>query len=153
MSMEFCYIDYLEKGKTDNCEYFMGWLDKLREEIKKKCLQMQKKKFSFTKTMHVPDVCKKRDEIDLVTLRITLPQSVYFRSDFLNVCRLQRNAPEKEIWLKCKIQGRLDWMYLSWLNELNESISQIEWVALRTALPPPYYSDLIIQWLLAVCRP
>ena len=40
------FIDYLDKGKTFNSEYYMALLDRLGEEIKKKCAQMQKKKSS-----------------------------------------------------------------------------------------------------------
>ena len=38
------FIDYLEKGKTINCDYYMALLDRLGAEIKKKRLHMQKEK-------------------------------------------------------------------------------------------------------------
>lgn len=41
------FIDYLEKGKTINSEYYMALLDRLSEEIKKKRPQTQKKKVLF----------------------------------------------------------------------------------------------------------
>ena len=41
------FIDYLEKGKTINCDYYMALLDRLSAEIKKKRPYMQKKKVMF----------------------------------------------------------------------------------------------------------
>lgn len=41
------FIDYLEKGKTINSEYYMALLDRLSEEIKNKRPHMQKKKVLF----------------------------------------------------------------------------------------------------------
>ena len=46
------FIDYLEKGKTINSDYYCALLDRLKKEITKKRPHMQRKKFSFTKTMH-----------------------------------------------------------------------------------------------------
>ncbi|KAF8789505.1 Histone-lysine N-methyltransferase SETMAR like protein [Argiope bruennichi] len=42
------FIDYLEKGKTINSEYYMALLDRLSAEIKKERPHMQKKKVFFT---------------------------------------------------------------------------------------------------------
>ena len=36
------FIDYLEKGKTINSDYYMALLDRLSSEIKKKWSHMQK---------------------------------------------------------------------------------------------------------------
>ena len=41
------FIDYLEKGKTINSDYYMTLLDRLSTEIKKKRPHMQKKKVLF----------------------------------------------------------------------------------------------------------
>ena len=41
------FIDYLEKGKTINSEYYMALLDQLSAEIMKKRPHMQKKKVLF----------------------------------------------------------------------------------------------------------
>ena len=46
------FIDYLEKGKTINSDYYMALLDRLSAGIKKKRSPMQKKKCCSTKTMH-----------------------------------------------------------------------------------------------------
>ena len=46
------FIDYLEKGKTINSDYYTALLDRLKAEIVKKRRQIVKKKFCFTKTMH-----------------------------------------------------------------------------------------------------
>ena len=45
-------IDYLEKGKTINSDYYMALLDQLISEIKKKRPRMENKKCCSTKTMH-----------------------------------------------------------------------------------------------------
>lgn len=45
------FIDYLEKDKTINSEYYMALLDRLSVEIKKKQPHIQKKKCCYTKTM------------------------------------------------------------------------------------------------------
>ena len=41
------FIDYLEKGKTINSDYYMALLDRLSAEIKKKRPHVQKKKVLF----------------------------------------------------------------------------------------------------------
>ena len=41
------FIDYLEKGKTINSDYYMALLDRFSAEIKKKRPQMQKNKVLF----------------------------------------------------------------------------------------------------------
>ena len=46
------FINYLEKGRTINSEYYIALLVHLKEEITKKRPQMKKKKYFFTKTMH-----------------------------------------------------------------------------------------------------
>ena len=46
------FIDYLEKGRIINSEYYIALLVHLKKEISKKQPQMKKKKCSFTKTMH-----------------------------------------------------------------------------------------------------
>ena len=46
------FIDFLEKGRTINSEYYIVLLVCLNEEIAKKQQQMKKKKCSLTKNMH-----------------------------------------------------------------------------------------------------
>ena len=41
------FIDYLEKGKTINSEYYMALLDQFSADIKKRRPHMQKKKVLF----------------------------------------------------------------------------------------------------------
>ena len=41
------FIDYIEKGKTINSDYYMALLNRLSAEIKKKRPHMQKKKVLF----------------------------------------------------------------------------------------------------------
>ena len=45
-------INYLEKGKTINSDYYMALLDRLSAGIKKKRPHMQKKKVPFHQAMH-----------------------------------------------------------------------------------------------------
>ena len=51
--LDILFIDYLEKGRPINSEYFIALLVCLKEEITKKRPQMKKKKCSFIKTMYV----------------------------------------------------------------------------------------------------
>ena len=44
---DILFIDYLEKGKTINSDYYMALLDRLNTKIKKKRPHMQKKKVLF----------------------------------------------------------------------------------------------------------
>ena len=46
------FIDYLEKGRAINSEYYIALLVRLKEEIAKKRPQMKKKRSSLTKAMH-----------------------------------------------------------------------------------------------------
>ena len=46
------FINYLEKGRTINNEYYITLLVCLKEEIAKKSHKLRRKKYSFTKTMH-----------------------------------------------------------------------------------------------------
>ena len=43
----YFFIDYLEKDKTINRDYYMELMDRLSAEIKKKQIEMQKKKVLF----------------------------------------------------------------------------------------------------------
>ncbi len=44
------FIDYFEKGKTINSEYYIALLVRLKEEIAKKRPQIKKEKVLFAKT-------------------------------------------------------------------------------------------------------
>ena len=46
------FIDYLEKGRTINSEYYIALLVRLKEECQKTATNEEEKKCSFTKTMH-----------------------------------------------------------------------------------------------------
>ena len=46
------FIDYLEKRRTTNSEYYMALLEPLKKEIAKNDPKWRRKKCSFTKTMH-----------------------------------------------------------------------------------------------------
>jgi len=46
------FIDYLEKGHTNDSEYYIALLECLKAEIAKKRPHMEKKKFCSLKTTH-----------------------------------------------------------------------------------------------------
>ena len=46
------FIDYLEKGRPINSEYYIALFVCFKDEIAKKRLQVKKKKCSFIKIMH-----------------------------------------------------------------------------------------------------
>ena len=96
------FIDYLEKGRTINSEYYIALLMHLKEEITKKWPQM-KKKTTFTKTMHMPQVNCNDGKTTWIALRIASVPTLFSRfgsQQLLDVCRPQKNAPGKEIWFQ-----------------------------------------------------
>ena len=57
-------IDYLEKGKTINRDYYMALLDRLSAEIMKKWPHMQKRKMLFHQAMHRATFHENDDQIE-----------------------------------------------------------------------------------------
>ena len=89
------FIDYLEKGRTTNIEYYIALLVHLKEEIAKKRLQMKKKKVLFYQDNAL---CHKLIAImaKLHELHFELLPHPSHSPD-LAPSRLQKNAQEKEI--------------------------------------------------------
>ena len=97
------FINFLEKGRIINSEYYIAWLVCLKEEITKKWPQM-KKKCSFTMTMHLVTSQSQRWQ-KLHELHFKLLPHPPYSPDLgpqwlLAVCRPQKNVPGKEIWLQ-----------------------------------------------------
>ena len=98
------FIDYLEKGRTINSEYHIALWVFLKEEITKKQPQMKKKKVLFHQDNAL---CHKliATMAKLHELRFNLlPHPLYSLhlapQRLLAICRCQKNAPGKEIWLQ-----------------------------------------------------
>ena len=96
------FINYREKGRIINSEYYIALLGHLKEEITKKWPQMRKKKVFFQQD----NACITRQsqcwKTTWIALQIASAPSLFSRSGpqrLLAVCKLQKNAPEKEIWL------------------------------------------------------
>ena len=97
------FINYLEKGKTINSDYYMALLDRLSAEIKKKRPHMQKKKVLFHQN-NAPCHKSMKTMVKLNELSFELlPHLPYSPdlapSDYWLYVDLKKNAPGKEIWL------------------------------------------------------
>ena len=95
---------YLEKGRTINREYYKALLVCLKEEIAKNGHKWRRKKCSFTKTIHCISLVNHNNGKTIwITLQIASAPTLFSRSgpqQLLAICRLQKNAPGKEIWLQ-----------------------------------------------------
>ena len=124
------FIDYLEKGKTINSDYYMALLDGLSVEIKKKWPQMQKRKLLFHED-NAPCHKSMKTMVKLNELSFQLLLRLPYSPD------LAPHALGKEIWLQwwsdCrnwslfweqrqiilqkrhqKVREVLEWMYYIW---------------------------------------
>ena len=96
------FIDYLEKGRTINSKNYIALLVHLKEEIAKKMTTNEEGKSALSPrqcTMSQVD-CNKTTWI---ALQIASTPTLFSRSGLqwlLAVCRPQKNAPGKEIWLQ-----------------------------------------------------
>ena len=98
------FIDYLERGRTINSKYHIALLVCLKEEIAKKRSQMKKKKVPFHQdNAPVSQVDRNDGKTTWIALWIASAPTLSSRSgpqQLLAVCRPQKNAPGKEIWLQ-----------------------------------------------------
>ena len=90
------FIEYLEKGKTINSEYYMALLDWLSKELKKKKCPQNVQKVLF----HQDNVLCQKSMIKLNELYFELLCHPPYSPDLghqtqLSVCRPQMNAPGK----------------------------------------------------------
>ena len=87
-----------------NSKYYIALLVCLKEEIVRKWPQMKKKKSAFSlRSCTISQVDCNDGESTWTALQIASTPTLFFRSGpqwLLAVCRLQKNASEKEIWLQ-----------------------------------------------------
>ena len=100
------FLDYLEKRRTINNEYYIALFVSLKEEIDKKWPHMKKEKVLFHQD-NAP--CHKYQFVAMITklheLHFELLQHplLFSRSgpqQQLAICRPQKNAPGKKVWLQ-----------------------------------------------------
>ena len=99
------FIDYLEKGRTINSEYYLEFLERLKEKI----ARLQKTATNEEKVIFHQDNATCHKSIAsmakkyITALRIATTPTSFSRSNpqrLLGVCLPQKNAPGKEIWLQ-----------------------------------------------------
>ena len=93
------FIDYFEKGRTINSKYYIALLVHLKEEITKKRPQNA----LSPRQCNVSQVDRNTGKTTRIALRIASTPTLFFRSSpqqLWAVCRPQKNAPGKEIWLQ-----------------------------------------------------
>ena len=100
-AQDILYIDYLEKGRTINSKYYIALL---KEEIPQNWSQMKKEKVLFHQD-NAP--CYKSIPMRAKLYELyfeLLPHPPYSPDlpprDYPTVCRPQKNAPGKKIWLQ-----------------------------------------------------
>ena len=91
------FIDYLEKGRTINSKYYVALLVCLKEEITKREPQMKKKVLFHQENALCHKLITTIAKLHELHFK-WLPQPLYYPD--LAVCKPQKNAPEKEIWLQ-----------------------------------------------------
>ena len=93
------FIDYLEKGRIINNEYYIALLVHLKEEIAKKLAQM-KKKVLFHQDNALCHKSINDGKTTWIALQIASIPALFSRfspQQLLALCRPQKNAPGKEI--------------------------------------------------------
>ena len=107
---DILFIDYLEKCKTINSDYYMALLDWLSAEIKKKkWSHMQKKSAVPPRQCTMPQVHENDSQIEWIKLRISSSPTIFSRSGpqrLLALCWPEKNAPGKEIRLRWRSDCR-----------------------------------------------
>ena len=103
-------VDYLQKGKTINTDYYMESLDRMSAEIKKERPHMQKKQVLFNQDIApYHKSIKKMVKLNELKLQITSSPTIFSRSGqqrILALCWPGKNAPGKEIWLQWRSDCR-----------------------------------------------
>ena len=95
-------IDFLEKGRIIHSKYTV-LLVHLKEEIAKIQLQIKKIKVPFHQDNVPSQVNRKNGKTTWISLWIASISTLFSKSgpqQLLTVCRPQKNAPWKEIWLQ-----------------------------------------------------
>ena len=103
-AQDILFIDYLEKGRTINSEYYITLLVHMQEKIAKKQPQMKKKKSALSpRHWTVSQVDHNNSKTTWIAFWIASTPTLFSRSglqQLLAVCRLQKNTPGKEIWFQ-----------------------------------------------------
>ena len=102
MHKVFCSSITLRKEEP-SIDYYMAILVRLKEEITKKRPQMKKKKVLFHQDNALSQVDCNDGKTIWIALRTASASTLFSISDrqrLLAICRLQKNAPGKEIWLQ-----------------------------------------------------
>ena len=96
------FINFLEKGRTINCEYYMALLVRFKWELQKTTPNGEEKSALSPRQYTVSQVDRNNGKIARIALQIASPTTVFSGShsqQLLPVCRPKKNAPGKEIWL------------------------------------------------------
>ena len=96
------FIDYHEKGRTISSEYYIALLVHLKEEIAIMATN-EEEKVLFYQDNALSQVDCNDSKTTWIALWIASAPTLFFRSSSLRllaVCRSQKNAPGKEIWLQ-----------------------------------------------------
>ena len=96
------FIDYLEKGRIINSDHYIVLLVRLKEEITNKWPQMKEKSALSPRQCTKSQVNLNNDKTTRIALLIASAPPLFSRSgpqQLLAVCRSQKNATGKEIWL------------------------------------------------------
>ena len=96
------FIDYLEKRRTINSEYHIALLVHLNEEIAKKQQKIKKKSSLLPRQCTVSQIDRSDSKTIWIALWTASTPTLFSRSgpqQLLAICRSQKNAPGKEIWL------------------------------------------------------
>ena len=81
------------------------WIDKAQKS-RKNGLTCKRKKCCSTKTMHRATSSWKRCQIEWIKLRIASSPTMIWPQRLLALCRPEKNAPGKEIWLQWRSDCR-----------------------------------------------
>ena len=103
------FIDYFEKGRTTNSDYYIALLDRLKGEIAEKRPHLKKKKVLLTKTMHrITNQWKRRQK------SINWASNCFYIHRILQICpqrlfpflRSQKNSRREEIFTEWRSDRR-----------------------------------------------
>ena len=104
MHKVFCSSISMKKGRAIDSEYYIAILVRLKEEIAKKTATNEEEKSALSpKQCTVLEVDRYDGETTWIALRIACAPTLFSRSGpqrLLAVCRPQKNAQGKEIWLQ-----------------------------------------------------
>ena len=134
------FIDYIGKRRTINSKYYIGLMVHLKEEITKKQPQMRIKKSAFSpRQCTVSQVDCNNGKTTWIALWIASALILFSRDGSqwpLAVCRLQKNAPGKEIWLQWRSDIGNWGIFWGQRQIILQKRHQIVWEALESVYHP-----------------